>query len=94
MRRYLHEEIGRRFTWREDGLRKATYARQLVQELTRRIRCSQEPPIEVVRRFYYEMDDLLCESENRLTWRFASTMESLTGELLQYLRSKEGGNAK
>lgn len=94
LHRYLREEVGGRFTWRDDGLRKATYARQMVQELAQRIRRSPEPPIEVVRQFYDEMDDILCESERRLTWAFASTMESLAAELLRYLRSKEGGNAK
>lgn len=92
LRHYIRDEGCRRFSWRDDNLRKSVYAHQLTLELMQRIRHSDEAPIEVVRRFYYEMDDLLCKSENRLTWAFAGTMENLIADILRYLRSKEGGS--
>lgn len=92
LRHYIRNEIGHRFSWRDANLRKSVYAHQLALELMQQIRHSDEAPLEVVRRFYYEMDELLCESENRLTWAFASIMENLAADILRYLRSKEGGS--
>ena len=68
---------------------RAVYERFLVQELIGRIQRSRLPPIEVVRRFYYQMDDILTESENPGTWAFASTIENCAGDILRYLREKE-----
>lgn len=64
------------------------YARYLVTDLQKRIRESDDDPIEVVRRVYHTLDDILCESESRITWAFASTMENIAGDILRFLRSE------
>lgn len=78
------------FGWRSNyDFNRAVYERYLILELIDRIKQSSIPPIEVVRRFYYDMDDILCESENSITWTFASYMENSTRDILNYLRRKE-----
>lgn len=83
------------FGWRSNyDFNRAVYERYLILELIDRIKQSSIPPIEVVRRFYYDMDDILCESENSRTWAFASTMENCAGDILRYLRGKEAERRK
>lgn len=78
------------FGWRNNyDFNRAVYERYLILELIDRIKRSSKPPIEVVRLFYYEMDDILCESENAETWAFASMMENCARDILQFLRGKE-----
>lgn len=78
------------FDWKRNvQFDRAVYERFLVQELIGCIQKSKLPPIEVVRRLYYRMDDILTESENPRVWAFASTMENCAGDILRYLREKE-----
>lgn len=78
------------FGWRNNyQFEEAVYARYLVLELIERISHSSEDPIEVVRSFYYWMDDMLCTSENGRTWAFSSLMENCCSDILRYLRRKE-----
>lgn len=83
------------FGWRGTyEFNRSVYERYLVLHLIERIKHSSMSPIEVIRGFYYEMDDLVCESENSKTWAFASTMESCAGDILVYLRGKEKEHEK
>ena len=68
---------------------KTSYERSLIPELIDRIKHSSKDPIEVVRDFYYWMDDMVCESEEKSIWDFASTMENICSDILHYLREKE-----
>lgn len=65
---------------------RAVYERYLVLELIHRIMDSPLPPIEVVRRFYWAMDDIICESERRRTWAFVSIMENCAHDIVIYLQ--------
>lgn len=96
LRRYRKEETyipsRRLYGWRKNyEFNHAVYERYLVLELIRRIRASAMPPLEVVRRFYYAMDDVLCESEDghAITHTFASMMENCASDILHYLRAKD-----
>lgn len=81
------------FGWRPNyDFNKTVYERYLILELIKRINQSSMPPVEVIRQFYYEMDDMLCESECSKTWAFASTMENCAGDILRYLRGREKEN--
>lgn len=81
------------FGWKGSyDFNRAVYERYLILELIDRIKKSSIPPMEVVRRFYYEMDDILCNSECAATWAFASTMENSAGDILRYLRGREKEN--
>lgn len=78
-------------SYRENEYISEIWARFLVRTLIQRIQQASNGtnPIEVVRDFYYQMDDVLCESENPRIWAFASTMENEAGDILRYLRRKE-----
>lgn len=80
--------FGTRFNYHAN---KSVYERFLVMELIRRINESDQDPIEVVRDFYYFMDDILCESEDLkpVAHYFESLMENMTGDILRCLREKE-----
>lgn len=83
------------FGWRLNyDFVRSVYERSLVLELIDRIKRSRASPINVVRHFYYEMDDVLCESENARTWEFASMMENCAGDILRYLRRMEKERSK
>lgn len=68
---------------------KAVYERWLVLDLIEQIKKTSLPPMEVIRRFYYDMDDLITESENPITWSFASIMENSARDIMNWLRRKE-----
>lgn len=94
LRRYRRDETykpsKRLFGWRINyDFMRASYERYLVLELIRRINDSLKGPMDVVKEFYYWMDDLVCESEQRKTWEFASIMENCCADILRYLREKE-----
>ena len=67
------------------------YGRYLVDELIRRIRCTDEPPIHVVYDLYSALDDVLSESDDDHfeTHRFAAIMEHEAGNILRYLKTIE-----
>ncbi len=99
LRRYRRYETDcpsrKLFGWRNNyDFNRAVYERYLILELIDRIKRTFIPPIEVIRQFYYEMDDVLCESENAETWAFASIMENCAQDILQFLREKEKGERK
>ena len=65
-------------------------AQTLVSQLIKDISAdSLADPIEVVRKTYYLYDDILSTSEQPVTWEFASTMESIASDILEYLRMEE-----
>lgn len=91
--RYRQEETvvpsGRLFGWNGGyEFNRNVYARYLISDLQRRICESDGDPIEVVRGVYSALDDILCGSESRITWAFASTMENIAGDILRFLRSE------
>ena len=67
------------------------YGRYLVDELIRRIRCTDEPPIHVVYDLYSALDDVLSESDDDHfeTHSFASLLENECGDILRYLKHME-----
>ena len=65
------------------------YTACLIDELIDRIRRSERDPIEIVREFYYWMDNVICSSERAMTWEFTGTMENIASDILSYLREKE-----
>ena len=92
LRRYRREEVytpsRKLLGWKTSTyeFNRAVYERFLVLELIREIKESnRNSPIDVVRDFYYKMDDILCESEQRRTWSFTSTMENCAHDMLIYL---------
>lgn len=68
---------------------RAGYERFLIENLIYWIRDSKLPPIEVVRKVYWDLDNILVTSENSKTWAFASTMENCASDILRYLKAKE-----
>lgn len=99
LRRYRREELFRpssrlariSVTYRKSGYIEEIYSRMLALEMIRRINEAPEgiDALDVIRDFYYWMDDMVTQSENPRTWAFASTMENEAGEILRYLRRKE-----
>lgn len=67
----------------------AVYERGLVDELINRILVSDNDPIEIIREFYYSMDDAISTSTRSKVWEFAGTMENIASDILSYLREKE-----
>lgn len=72
------------------------YEQYLTFELIRRIKESTLPPLEVVRNFYFFMDNILCESDDAqfITHYFASMMENCAGDILRYLRERDAAKLK
>lgn len=94
LRRYRRDEVykpsKKLLGWRMNyQFMRASYERFLVLELIRRINTSTKDPIKIVQDLYYEMDDIVCESDRSKTWAFASTMENCCADILRYLREKE-----
>ena len=94
LRRYRRDETYKPcktlFGWKLNyDFMRASYERYLILELIRRIDDSLKDPIDVVADFYYWMDDMVCNSEEKRTWAFASTMENCCVDILRYLREKE-----
>ena len=65
--------------------------RAISSELIRRIRESEDDPIQVVSQVYSELDYILGDSDDDHfeTHRFAAKMEYECGEVLRYLRTVE-----
>lgn len=93
LRRYRRNETytpsKRLFGWKLNyEFMRTVYERMLILELIRRIKTTDQNPLNVVRDFYYKMDDILCESENPKTWAFASTMENCAADIARYLEGE------
>ena len=67
------------------------YTNYLIDELIRRIRKSDDPPLTVVYDLYSMLDDILAESDDDHfhTHGFASILEHECGNILRYLKDKE-----
>ena len=67
------------------------YGKVLVNELIQRIRASQDDPIQMIERFYSDMDFILGESDDDhfVTHRFAAIAEAECGNILRYLKNIE-----
>ena len=101
LRRYGRSRMGWNLTpwsprWKMKNyaFEKNVYEQVLIKEMIRKIRDSDLSPVETVRKFYYFLDDILCESEDGqfITHYFAAVMENCAGELLRYLRECEEQN--
>lgn len=67
------------------------YGRFLIDEMIRRIRHSDEDPIETVYDIYSDLDWILGESDDDHfeTHKFAAVMEYEAGNILRYLKTVE-----
>lgn len=80
-----------RFPKRDAYFQTYVYGRYLLSELIRRIRESEEDPIQVVSQAYSKLDYILGDSDDDHfeTHRFTAKMEYECCEALRYLRTVE-----
>lgn len=72
------------------------YTRYLVGELIRRLRCapSSQYPMDIVQRFYWEIDEILVNSKNPITSQFTRAIDRIVGDILDYLWAEEDKQTK
>lgn len=86
MRAYEKNLYGPKKWFEAHEFRLRSYQRVLIWELVRRMEESAlSDPIAIIRIFRSEMDDIMCESEERRTWSFASYMLEGSQDILDLL---------
>lgn len=79
------------FTKQDTLFKTCVYGRFLIDEMIRKIRYSEDGPIETVYDIYSDLDWVLGESDDDHfeTHRFAALMEYEAGNILRYLKTVE-----
>ena len=72
--------------WSRYDFRYKSYSKSVIPFLINRIENSKLEPIAEIRCMKMELDDLICDSENRRTWEFCSIMCKILDDMINWLK--------